>query len=360
MYFNLTTGENTSLESICPPSGYEKKAPSDSNSNLYLVLQLLVGSTGMLTSLVNISVLSRRSVLSSSVLFKHLLIMSTSDFLYSALFVLACPLKQCQPSSTACGLATQCVALFVDIGFNDWLTSCIAIFIILTELFLSLERLFVVMNRTLISVSKIKYFYMCMGVLSLAYYAPVLFLKRIVQHSTTETSCGLSVSNSTNSTLQFEYELTAFGRSQAGKLVIIVLSSIRFLLATIVLLALNLFTMYKLNYFSIHKDSMMTSKHTHSINNARSRNLSIMIIMISFTYCIGTTPYMIFYSLVQLWPSIEVEIAYLEVIGIIFLFLQITLKTFIYTRFNRLFRKQLFVYLNVICFVFNKIRRIKK
>jgi hypothetical protein len=181
--------------------------------------------------------------------YRLLLAECLGDFLYSSL--------------TACT-----IILFRMYGFSwpmqvyfyvvyDYLLSCLAIDTILIELYLSVQRLFILLNRAYC----LKSFPSVLVVLvvhltGLVYYVPCLFLETVVQ---------INISNeSSSSTLLLSFNKSSFATTPLGSLVMPVLSLVRLALSTLVMFPINLITLYEFKKLIARKA------------NLKSNNLSVI------------------------------------------------------------------------------------
>ncbi len=176
---------------------------------------------GFLTNLVNIIVLVNPKM--KDVSFKYLLAISISDLIYLG-FEGYSLIDICSDCPLHTSYFTQIFIIFID----GYLTSCLAIFCILTDIFLSLIRYSTLKNK--IYLQSLNY-YLVIGflfALALIYYLPVLFFYEIIPISNnTETTDYLTITNS-------------LGSSLFGKITPIILSTIRIILAMFILTGINI------------------------------------------------------------------------------------------------------------------------
>lgn len=179
---------------------------------------------GATTVSINVSVFANKKLTDRT--YQFLLIEAIIDLLY--IMTMGCSsLINC---GTPCQSRANTIwAQIIRYGFYDYLTSCFAINNILIQMFLSLERLFVISNKHVLQKFNSTYVILIIGIFSLVYYSPVLFLKQFV-----------ALENGT-----YQLVLTSFGMSRVGRLVPGVLSSIRLLLATLGLFSINMTTFVK-------------------------------------------------------------------------------------------------------------------
>ena len=104
---------------------------------------------------------------------------------------------------------------------------------------------------------------------------------------------------------------------------------------------------------TIVKNKPMSKKSSSNDSKAK-RNLTLMIVCISFLFTAGTLPWAVYYTLASL---ISIPNLYpLQVLSSCCLYLLVSLKIFIYYFFNRLFRQLLQSYFFFI-FKFFRIKR---
>lgn len=186
---------------------------------------------GACTVLINISVFLNKNLIDRT--YKFLLAEALVDFAY--IVIMGCSsLINC---GSPCASRTNTLAAqIVRFCFYDYLTSCFAINNILIEIFLSLERLFVISNNHFLQTLPFNRVILCINAFALVYYTPVLLLKRF-----------LLVDNSDNGSSSYFYSLvlTDIGKSAFGRAIPGVLSIIRLLLATVCLFGINMTTFIK-------------------------------------------------------------------------------------------------------------------
>jgi hypothetical protein len=115
---------------------------------------------------------------------------------------------------------------------RDYILSCMAIFNLLIQIFLSLQRIFLVLNKNLLqNISVIKSI-LILASISLIFYSPILTIQRIE----------LSHPNATlnkNTSVLYSIVQTEFGGSAFGLQVRTIVSSLRIILATVILTITN-------------------------------------------------------------------------------------------------------------------------
>ncbi len=194
---------------------------------LSFYLSLIVSIFGVVTNLLNIFVfLSNRANMKHQI-FTFMLAISSVDLAYCALLT-----YKSWSTCEICQLYTVYFTQLYTIIVFDYITSCLAIFNILIDIIVSFERYLIVVNSRYlrrISTQAVIWF---VGVFSLLYYSPVLFMKSIE-----------AIENSSES---FRLVLTSFGKSILAKIVLIVLQSVRIFLSVLLLPTINILTAVQL------------------------------------------------------------------------------------------------------------------
>lgn len=189
---------------------------------------------GVFTNSLNIAVFTMSKMKDSS--FKYMLATSVSDFFYS-IFELVYFLILCDD----CKLKTKYFSQIYKFLIDDYFTSSLAIFCILVDIVLSIQRYFILINKPFVQKSLHKWVLLFLFVIAIIYYLPVLFIKKII--------LVLNLTTNRNETVN-EYDLVSndIGKSLFGKITPIVLLLIRMLLSTVLLVFINF-----LNAFEFRK-----------------------------------------------------------------------------------------------------------
>lgn len=307
---------------------------------------------GSVTNIINMSVFLNKNLKDS--VYKYMLGISFIDFVYITLVGFEIAYR--------CG--SSCDYRFYDYSTQlyeliiiDYFTSCLALTNILIELYLSVDRLFLLSNSKFLHKKPTKLIILMFLIISLFFYMPTLFLKKIIKI-----------------TGKHHTVLSNFGKSNMGKLVPGILSGIRLFFAIFFLSVVNTITFIKFRKRLFCKMSLKTinSKHTpttvdvsreksiSSINHRRSsslcipneskiiKNLTLMIILMSGLFVIGNLPWAIYYTTSFLSNVRSVEFIF---IFRICLSLLVDLKIFIYFSFNRHYRQTLICNLKFLFFI---------
>jgi hypothetical protein len=116
---------------------------------------------------------------------------------------------------------------------REYFSSCMAVFNLLIQIFLSLQRIFLVLNKNLLqNISVIKSI-LILASISLIFYSPILTIQRI------ELSHPNATSNA-NMSLLYSIVKTDFGNTAFGQQVRTIVSSFRIFLATVLLTIANI------------------------------------------------------------------------------------------------------------------------
>lgn len=220
------------------------------------------------------------------------------------------------------------------IALDDYLTSCLAIYTILIELFVTIQRYCMFTTKKYFQSHQPNIVMALTSAFSLLFYLPVIFLKKIVYLG--ENS--------------FQIEYTNFGQSKAGRLIPIILSTIRLSIASILLLVINIFTLIKFQKYLKKKQTFrfvdLTSnsesceiKARRDKENKSWKHITHMVIFIAFTYSFGTIPYAFYYGLSELFLAKNFFVNnVLSLIGRIGLRLMIIFKIIIYYNYNKVYK----------------------
>jgi hypothetical protein len=158
------------------------------------------------------------------------------------------------------------------IWISDYLTSCLALFNVLLEIFITLERLYSVTNLlpSTKSSTKIIVVSLVIFIISFTVYTPVLFMDHVEMKLYQDPEMGFK---------QYQLGKTAFGKSQAASIIMNSINIFRVFLFSFVLFILNLITVVRLKRHLLRR----RAQHTTSNFTAKLRDfLFIMLIFIIF------------------------------------------------------------------------------
>jgi hypothetical protein len=289
---------------------------------------------GAVTSLLNVIVFMNRTILNSSETFYYLFAMSVADFFYMSLLLLADLMnKICSTSSSQCGHFAQYFAFFLFISVNNCASSSLALFNIIMENFLTIQRLYLLQNKRFPDFLTVPRVVSVVLVFSLLFYLPTAFTPEIVIRT-----IQLRDSNWT------EYNLvnTEFGNSVTGKLTPVVLSFIRIALSGPILLAISVYNIH------VFRNYLQKKKKTTSSNSSSKANdnLTIMLTLVALMYALGNIPYMVYYSIRQVAPTFQNEfMSAMSWLSRLFLSMLVVLKVPVFYAFNKLYQRQVAHYL---------------
>lgn len=213
---------------------------AESSIKVYILVTPIITLFGLVSNFINIIVFSNSKLKDSS--YRLMLADSVIHFVYLVF--------------TGCGAAFYCVSIcevtssyankFFQLYFTDYLTSSLAIYSIFVEIYLSLQRLFIISNKKTLQNLSHKIVLSILFVLSLLFYMPNIFLKNIVsvERGVSIQSIDVNVSYS-NKTVSFSLTTSIFGKSIYGKIIPVILTSIRIFLSIIVLSLINILTAIK-------------------------------------------------------------------------------------------------------------------
>jgi hypothetical protein len=189
--------------------------------------------------LVNLSVLLSKKLKDS--MYTFLSIMAFIDTLYvlctMSLIWTQCPREEPNECSPYLYLAN----LILFIAASEYLTSCMALFNILLEIFLTMQRIFLISNTRIYRNASVKKVCSILLLTSLAFYSPVLFIYNITSSYTKNANGSQEIS--------FKRVRTEFGKTYYAKWTLIVLNSTRVALVMVVLLVLNVTAIVKFNVY---------------------------------------------------------------------------------------------------------------
>ena len=191
---------------------------------------------GSLTNLVNILIFLDSSL--KDKVFRYLLMISINDFLYFSLTTLVFILRVVKNFSY--------ISMLLELYSDTYFTSCLAIYKILIELVISLDRYFILCNKRLLKENSHKIVLPALLVISLAFYSPVLLMYDIKLESNSTTDYSLVGNN--------------FYKSLTGETLLKIIWVSRAFVSSILLLIINIIASIKLNKISEKRMKMKSSK----------------------------------------------------------------------------------------------------
>jgi len=259
--------------------------------------------------------------------FKFMLAISINDFFY-LLFCVFTTIIFCENCSSI--RYTYFFSLYLLIVAN-FLGPCLAMFTIFTDIILSIHRFYIITNKKHWIWTKPKWILFIISVISIIFYLPLLFLKRIDANE--------NILEFTNSISEYVY---------------LSIHIIRFILSVIVLSILNIINFYKyksMNYnkLGIMKRLTLDANQRFSIGNnfkeiKLNRKMSLMVITICIISIIGNLPYFL-HKIFETNLIIKIDwINYFELFALSVLFLSRSVSIFVYFYYNKMFYSILIKY----------------
>lgn len=198
-------------------------------------------------------------------IYKFLCMMSASDALnYFLIFFLG------SYSTLMFYLDPECTSLHclfyahVSIWINEYITTCLAVFSIVLECYLTLQRIFVLSETRAKSSNKMinsGWIGVAILLIIVILHVPLFWLFEVKMIPFLKNDHRIIRNHpSVNFTYGYDVIKTPFGYSIWGELVVKILSLMRILLVTVVLLALNICAIVCFNRFFIRKESLTITK----------------------------------------------------------------------------------------------------
>ena len=219
----------------------------------YIIIS--IWSIGSVTSFINILVFIK--LINKDNLYKYLLLMCTADFLYMFTYAYMFIYRVfCNGRHvySKCSTVARYIDLFNEHAIDEYFTSILAILNISMEIFLTLDRLFLVINVKLFRSFNPNIVILLLCVFGILYYLPIVFLYKIEEIRTNLTSMEKGY------TLTYDIVRTDYGKSRIGVLTPTILSLTRIVFVVFVLFSLNIVNIFKYkDYFDkkINKSSKL-------------------------------------------------------------------------------------------------------
>lgn len=207
---------------------------------------------GTFTSILNIIIFLNKKLKDQT--YNYMLVISMVDFAYITIIGFEITFK----CGSFCDILKNSYATQVyTLWFADYLTSCLAIMNILIELFVSIQRLFIILNKKFLQNVSFRIVLILISLVSIVYYIPVLFVRKIAHDPS------LNI---------FKIVFTEFGDSNFGKSVPSVLSMIRLFFVLVCLSIVNFITFIEFKkHFSKKKKLKFNKTKSSKINNTSSK-----------------------------------------------------------------------------------------
>ena len=280
---------------------------------------------GVLTNSLNAAVFIHPKM--KDISFRYLLAISLGEILYlgmeSVIFA-----NNCEDCELKKSYSYQIYYIYL----TDYLCRVIALFIIFCEVFLSIQRFMVLLNKEFLNKKSVYYLFFSLLAISFLIYMPANFMDRIV----------LIENINKNLTIQgYIHERNEFGQSLTGKAIFITITMIRATLGSVVIFILNIFILYEFRKRNRRHNSLNRS------TTNRKNNLTLTIMFSSFLFAFGQLPYLI----IKCWDIISPQPLAVS-ITLSIIFFSHSLNIIIYFKFNKLFRKVIVSYFRFIFFCF--------
>jgi hypothetical protein len=237
----------------------------------------------------------------------------------------------CRPKPFLCGSDAQYFTHLMDWLLYHSFTSCIAIFSILSEIFLSTQRLLMIRGLNCLKSWNVKHVGPVLATVSLLYYLPVWFSYEI-------KATDLAYVYKNQTFREFDLPMSD------AEWLLSSLSIIRIFMVMIVLLSLNILSIIAFNRYLKSKSNL---KSASLASKAKNANMTKMLIGSSLLYVIGTAPHMLNKILTYV-RAVQDSLPKTTFVymAISFLIAFPGFKFFIYFGTNFLFRKQFMRFFN--------------
>ena len=117
------------------------------------------------------------------------------------------------------------------IWFSEYFSSCMAVYCILIEIYISTKRYLLIVNKRILERFSNGLVIFVLGIISILYYVPILFIYKIESYEESEN----------NQTKTFYTTVSnEFGQTDAGRIIPTILSTVRAILVVVVLLIINI------------------------------------------------------------------------------------------------------------------------
>jgi hypothetical protein len=206
--------------------------------NIYLYIPTVIASFGVITNLINTAVFLHPKMKDPS--FKYLLVISISDLIY-----LAMSLGAFNYLCEKCLVRQSYFEILYFFTCVEFIIRVLAIFSILTELFLSIQRYMALKNKRYIKEKMHKWLIFGLFLASLIYYMPLTLFRQIIPFEYSNQTTNATKINIQDNLREYNLEYNELGSTKAGIVIPIVLQMIRFFLGSIVNSALNLVITYE-------------------------------------------------------------------------------------------------------------------
>lgn len=289
-----------------------------------------------ITSMVNIVVFSRLA----DPLSRFLFYISIADFMYVLLPIPEAVFTNWCQLAPMCGSYVQMVAFYYIYIEAVYLTSCCAMFSILADIFLSLQRIFMLNNKPYLKNVSVNKSASAFLIFSVAYYMIQCSFFYVGPTGYVYIYRGQSYTG-------YYLILTEFSQTRFGTGLYIALSVFRIFLVIVLMSILNVITIFYFRVFVKRKANLVKRNQAgDGAEDKATRNLTLMLISLNFCYILGNFVYRILYMIKVTGYAIEPStLITLTRVGNFMIFTYPGLKIIPYLLFNT-------VYLNRFCELF--------
>ena len=221
----------------------------------YLYILIIIRFVSLTLSLLSMSVFANKAKLKDR-LYRYMFANSLADVAYTSLMnftILFSVFIVCNKSIPfGCPSSySYYLSIVMYILFMEYMTSCLAFFNIVLEIFLTVERIILISNFDSNRLKNAKTKLVCSVIFSIALFlhSPLLFVNKI-------TGEMFNSDNNPNNKTKLKLEKTEFGASYIAKTYLSSLSILRIVLVIFVLLVLNVVALFKFKAFTRNKQNL--------------------------------------------------------------------------------------------------------
>jgi hypothetical protein len=249
---NTTTTLNESAPCIYISPSFDPKTLA--TYSIYTLCSIIPAFLAIPPILLNILVFANPRLADPA--FKILLTIAITDLLYMLLDLINLFMDiYCEPMPFMCGnggINGQYISFFLDQLLGNYLTSCLALYSILAEIFLITQRLFHITDLRGLRGLTARHVSPVIAVISLIYYLSFWFCYAF-------KATGQIFVYKNHTYVEYNLELTRFGETSAGTWLLSALNIVRMALVIVVLFFLNMLSVVYFQKF-LKKKSNLTGK----------------------------------------------------------------------------------------------------
>lgn len=209
----------------------------------YFYLRPFICIFGLLSNIVNSIIFYFSPKLKHST-YRLMLVISIVDIFYLSILLTSTFISDCR--QYCIHMRYRYNVKQFELYAEDYFSSCLALFVIFIEIMLSTKRYLIMSNSRKFRSEFYNNITLAMAFLvSLIYYIPVIYVKEII-----ESPMDFEKNNNRTAFILIK---SSFGKSNVGKAIPVILASIRLVLATILLSAINVLTTLRFKYRIKHK-----------------------------------------------------------------------------------------------------------